>query len=337
MVVTNVPLKLPAWQMIDRDRANTLLRVAPKKVVAPSGGSRYYFSELKDWLDNLDWIMPGTEVFDDAGQVIGGKRALFVVDEAHMPIPQRKADQQVVEFLDMHRHHGIDVVFLTQRAGKMHKDTRELAEFALIVKVGWWVRFVTPPMNLFKRGSLYWWGLYDGCDFRVLIEKGVRARDLGTFALYESHEGGGVRTEHNPERPWYKRPSAVLKLALVVVWAWLWFGGEDESATATPTVATDTLSTSVTPEDPELTTATAVASAKQHPLQGQYIRSMFSVSVDGAGVTYVNLEGRKTPLSHVLRQGYTVEMDRWGDFLLMHEGTGRAWSVVSGQGWVLLD
>jgi zona occludens toxin len=338
-VITNLPLNLDVWQMFfPTHDAETLLDLRHE----PDA-----FSRPEHYGDH--WSHPGLSPGHGSFTSRHGKEGvgpLYIIDECHKALPARSTERGVIEWFKEHRHEGSDVVLLTQ-------EPRDISRSILaLVQCTYWTR----NQSTAGYSGAYSVTVRDGWQKNASRIGGdlPRRYDPKYFPLYQSYSKGGTpgaetKVEVRPihKRWWVKVAAAGLAFGAYQLYEGV-SGLTDMSEpvqAATQPLADWTIPNDFVPEVPGAIPAkpakievVETVRATTHPLQGKYIKTMFSVGVDGGPVaTYVNVEGRKTPLSHVLRQGYTVEMDRWGDFLLMHEGTGRAWSVVSGQGWVLLD
>lgn len=328
MVVTNVPLVLEAWRQMDPARID-LLRVYDKDVPTSDGrGLRKWGSVAHDYTDHTDWIQPGTEVTDRVTGKVSGRRCLFVVDEAHLPCPAMKTDPAVSEFFDMHGHYGVDVVLITQYPGKIMKNVREMAAFCWVIKVGSWVRLWHFPLNVFRRGSLYYAALYDGHEQRAKLSSEVRSRNPATFALYRSHEHGGVPLKAPASKPLWRRPRTWIGAAIVGVWlntCTSFFASDDEAPAAVAEVAAPV----VEPVE-EATAAPAAAPAPvapAHPLAGAVVQygSVITISDPTYGLSpsstmLLVVNGQRWHSDALQHLGYQLQVVGSGDLLITWPG-----------------
>ncbi|MEF1230885.1 zonular occludens toxin domain-containing protein, partial [Vibrio fortis] len=102
-VVTNVTLNVPYFQKVFGNHVLELIEVVDGKL-NEYGSMDRPFSKLEDY--QSDWR--------DADN----KGPLFVIDEAHMVLPNRQLDSKILEFYSLHGHYGIDIILLTQNLRK---------------------------------------------------------------------------------------------------------------------------------------------------------------------------------------------------------------------------
>ena len=112
-VITNLPLQLDMFVNIFGAEVLELIKVVDGQL-NDFGSMDRPFSKYEDYLD--DWK-------NEQGQA-----PLYVVDECHMVLPNKKLDSKILEFYSLHRHYGIDITLITQNVRKMHKDIRDMIE-----------------------------------------------------------------------------------------------------------------------------------------------------------------------------------------------------------------
>ena len=112
-VITNLPLNIELLALTFGDEVRELVSVIDGKLT-DFGSNERPFSSIKDYND--DWR-------NDKGQA-----ALYVVDEAHMVLPTRGCNVPILEWYSMHRHHGIDIVLITQNLRKLNRDIKDMIE-----------------------------------------------------------------------------------------------------------------------------------------------------------------------------------------------------------------
>ena len=116
-VITNLPLQLDMFVNIFGAEVLELIKVVDGQL-NDFGSMDRPFSKHEDYLD--DWK-------NELGQA-----PLYVVDECHMVLPNKKLDSKILEFYSLHRHYGIDITLITQNVRKMHKDIRDMIEIQYI-------------------------------------------------------------------------------------------------------------------------------------------------------------------------------------------------------------
>ncbi|QSV15466.1 zonular occludens toxin domain-containing protein [Photobacterium ganghwense] len=112
-VVTNLPLNIDHFVKVFGEDARSLIRTIDTKL-DDFGNMNRAFSKPEDYQD--DWK-------NDKGQGV-----LVVVDEAHMVLPCSGTSKEVLEFLSLHRHYGIDIILITQSDRKLHRDVRDMVQ-----------------------------------------------------------------------------------------------------------------------------------------------------------------------------------------------------------------
>lgn len=202
-VITNMPLNMEAWAKLDpgypdlielRKRAQPVRGsweptreqgafnvrpedewVHPDVVARPFAGVWDYYTE---------WKHPET-----------GQGPLFVVDEAQNCIPSKKTETAVEEWVALHRHWTVDVLYLTQSYGKLSQAIRENVQmvYRCRKKVAW-----GQPDKYIRK-------VQDGLRGEVMNE-GERKYESKYFGLYKSHTQGGSGNEASADdvRPWWK-------------------------------------------------------------------------------------------------------------------------------------
>jgi len=112
-VITNLPLNVELLVKTFGEEVRELVLVVDGKLT-DFGSNERPFSTIKDYSD--EWR-------NDKGQA-----ALYVVDEAHMVLPTRGCNVPILEWYSMHRHHGIDIVLITQNLRKLNRDIKDMIE-----------------------------------------------------------------------------------------------------------------------------------------------------------------------------------------------------------------
>ncbi|USD44064.1 assembly protein [Vibrio sp. SCSIO 43135] len=76
----------------------------------------------------LDRPFSKHEHYQDEWRNDDGVGPLYIVDEAHMVLPNRQLDSKILEFYSLHGHYGIDIILLTQNLRKIHRDIKDMIE-----------------------------------------------------------------------------------------------------------------------------------------------------------------------------------------------------------------
>lgn len=112
-VITNLPLNVELLVKTFGEEVRDLVVVVDGQLTN-FGSNERPFSSINDYSD--EWR-------NDKGQA-----ALYVVDEAHMVLPTRGCNVPILEWYSMHRHHGIDIVLITQNLRKLNRDIKDMIE-----------------------------------------------------------------------------------------------------------------------------------------------------------------------------------------------------------------
>ena len=113
-----------------------------------------------------------------------GQGPLFVIDEAHVPLPRLTADSQVREWFSLHRHFNVDVLLMSQRFRKIHPDISELT--AILVRCR--------KADILGRKNCYIRKVHSGYPGAVIsVEE--RPYKEQYFPLYKSHTQGNSVVE----------------------------------------------------------------------------------------------------------------------------------------------
>lgn len=195
-VVTNLPLLPEAWERLNPDWPSRihLLQQAP-------GGHRP-FSVLADY--EFDWRDPET-----------GRGPLFVIDECQMVLPRRDTPREIIEWFEMHRHEGADVLLLTQSYGKVCREIVDLVQLVYRVRKN----VALGSTNTYTRK------VQDGVRGAVVNEEQRRYKSA-YFPLYKSHTKASKEVLEDAAKDvkpiwkhWTFRAAAFMfVLATVILW-----------------------------------------------------------------------------------------------------------------------
>lgn len=217
-VITNMPLILEEWAKLDpkypdlieiRKRGST---VRGKWTPTREAGA-FYVRPEDEWIEPGQFSRPFASVWDyytEWKHPDTGQGPLFVVDEAQNCIPHKTTEKAVEEWVALHRHWTVDVLYLTQSYGKLSQAIRENVQmvYRCRKKVAW-----GQPDKYIRK-------VQDGLRGEVMNE-GERKYEAKYFPLYKSHTQGGSGNEANADdvRPWWKHWSfmGAAACALIVV------------------------------------------------------------------------------------------------------------------------
>lgn len=226
-VITNLPLVVELFAAIDPSyRALIELRIKPSKVLGTwdadrvdEQGKGMAFELFKDgpqavdakvtvfghvWDFYSDWKHPET-----------GQGPVFIVDEAHVAMPDIGTDKQVIEWFKLHRHFNADVLLMTQSFRDMNQPIARLMAMLVVCRKADILGKSDKYIRKVKAG-------YRG----AVISTEERPYKAQYFCLYKSHTQGNSVAESaakdvKPMIVWFNRIKwAVLSVGLVLmVWA----------------------------------------------------------------------------------------------------------------------
>lgn len=211
-VITNLPLNVDEFAKIV-PAARTLIEVRDRRG-KPGEPETWAFGHLDDYGDS--WRHPETNI-----------GALYVIDEAHKPLPRRLAGDRsgvkLDEWYAEHRHEGCDLLLLTQSYGKISKAICDQVQVCYRVK----------KKTVFGDSSGYIRKVQDGVKGEV-ISIAERTYEPRYFKLYKSHtrsEAAVIEADARDVRPaflrWKRAGYAVILVGAVgLVWqiGTAWFG-----------------------------------------------------------------------------------------------------------------
>lgn len=207
-VVTNVTLNIPYFQKVFGNEVLELITVIDGKLNEFGSMSRP-FSSFEDYQD--DWR-------DE-----NNKGPLFVVDEAHMVLPNRQLDSKILEFYSLHGHYGIDIILLTQNIRKIHKDVKDMIEMT----------YYCAKNTAFGSDKTYTKKVRIGATTEVVNEE-QRTYKKSYFPFYQSHTqstGSVAEAMANDIKPiWHRWPfwgGGLLIILGIIFNIYAWSGGDD--------------------------------------------------------------------------------------------------------------
>lgn len=116
--------------------------------------------------------------------------SMIVIDEAHLHFNSRdfqnKENRSLADWASTHRHHGYDVVFITQNIDKVEKQVRTLTQWTYLFRK---VDFLGAAVK--KKYMRY---AYSGDDHSgPPLSKNVRTYEAKYFPCYQSHASSDVK------------------------------------------------------------------------------------------------------------------------------------------------
>lgn len=177
-VITNLALNLAAFGNIEPGYLALIeLRTATKGMRPrsdtgkPKAWNGAAFAQLEDYGD--PWRHPVT-----------GAGPLYVIDEAHIPLPKVGTPVAVEEWFAIHRHEFADVLLISQSYGKLNAAVRDLLQIVYSVR-----------KNIALGSSKsYTRKVQDGVRGSV-VNTAVRRYESKYFFLYKSHTRSGIGME----------------------------------------------------------------------------------------------------------------------------------------------
>lgn len=196
-VITNLPLVVDMFVAINPDYRKLIeLRKRPQPIRGTWDATRMDENGIGNAFDLFDdghveapaaSAKPFTGVWDYFTvwkHPETGHGPLFVIDEAHVPLPRIAADGHVREWFALHRHFNVDVLLMSQRFRKIHPDISELT--AILVRC-------RKADILGKKGS-YIRKVHSGYPGAVISTE-ERPYKEQFFPLYKSHTQGNSVAE----------------------------------------------------------------------------------------------------------------------------------------------
>jgi zona occludens toxin len=181
-VVTNVSLNIDWFKKMFGDSVVELISVVDGQL-NEFGKLNRPFSQFEHYQD--DWR-------DE-----NNKAPLYVIDEAHMVLPNRNLDSKILEFYSLHGHYGIDIILLTQDLRKIHRDVKAMIEMT----------YYCAKNTAFGSDKTYTKKVRIGATTEVINEE-VRKYKSAYFPAYQSHtqsKGSVAEVMANDVTPIWKR------------------------------------------------------------------------------------------------------------------------------------
>ncbi len=200
-VVTNIPLNIEWFCSVVGEHCRDLI-VQIDGGFHNYGGKRY-FSDAEHFLRYQDWRNE-----DNQG-------VFFVVDECHLVMPRASrsdgvyTQQELKEYLSMHRHYGHDILLLSQNFRKVDRDVVDMIQNC----------YYTIKKSFLGQDDKYICKVADGVS-RNIVATHEREYEKKYFAAYQSHtksEGAVTEAKTVDIKPWWQNKFFGMSAALFVV------------------------------------------------------------------------------------------------------------------------
>ncbi len=189
-VVTNIPLNVEWFCNVIGEHCRDLI-VQIDGGFHDYGGKRY-FSDAEHFLRYQDWR-------NDDNQGV-----FFVVDECHLCMPRAagsgedrvSTQQELKEYLSMHRHYGHDILLLSQNFRKVDRDVVDMIQNC----------YFTIKKSFLGQDDQYICKVADGVS-RNIVATHEREYEKKYFAAYQSHtkSAGSVSEAKSVDiKPWWQ-------------------------------------------------------------------------------------------------------------------------------------
>ena len=160
-VITNLPLQIDHFVAVLGEEVRELIVVIDGKL-NDFGSMERPFSKVADYND--EWR-------NDKGQ-----GPLYVVDEAHMTLPNKSLNTEILEWYSLHRHYGVDIVLVTQNLRKIHRDIKDMVE----------VTYYCAKNTALGSNNTYTRKVRSGANGDV-VNTSIRKYEQAYFPFYKSH------------------------------------------------------------------------------------------------------------------------------------------------------
>ncbi len=181
----------------------------------------------------LDRPFSKFEHYQDDWRDENNKAPLYVIDEAHMVLPNRNLDASILEFYSLHGHYGIDIILLTQDLRKIHRDIKAMIEMT----------YYCAKNTAFGSDKTYTKKVRIGATTEV-VNTEQRKYKSAYFPAYQSHtqsSGSVAEVMANDIKPiWKSWPfygSALFLLIGLSTFGYLIFGEDESEAETKPAVS----------------------------------------------------------------------------------------------------
>lgn len=202
-VITNIPLNVEWFCNVIGEHCRDLI-VQIEGGFHNYGGKRY-FSDAEHFLRYQDWR-------NDKNQGV-----FFVVDECHLCMPRAagsgedrvSTQQELKEYLSMHRHYGHDILLLSQNFRKVDRDVVDMIQNC----------YFTIKKSFLGQDDKYICKVADGVS-RNIVATHEREYEAKYFPAYQSHtkSTGSVQEAKSVDiKPWWKNNFFYLAIVMGVI------------------------------------------------------------------------------------------------------------------------
>jgi len=208
-IVTNIPLNVDWFCTFIGEHCRDLI-VQIDGGFHNYGGKRY-FSDAEHFLRYQDWR-------NEKNQGV-----YFIVDECHLAMPRAaKAEgvstqQELKEYLSMHRHYGHDLLLLSQNFRKVDRDIVDMIQTC----------YFTTKLSFLGKDDQYVCKVADGVT-RNIVTTHHRDYEQKFFAAYQSHTKteGSVQEAGTVDIPaWWQRWYNIGAIVMLVLFVGLMVKG----------------------------------------------------------------------------------------------------------------
>lgn len=219
-VITNVTLNIDWFVKLFGPDVKSLIQVVDGK--------------LNDF-GKLDRPFSKFEHYQDEWRDDQNRGPLYVIDEAHMVLPNRNLDAAILEFYSLHGHYGLDIILLTQDLRKIHRDVKAMIEMT----------YYCAKNTAFGSDKTYTKKVRIGATTEVVNEEQRRYKSV-YFPAYQSHtqsKGSVAEVMANDITPIWKRwpflgAALLISLGLSIFVFALSKGDKVETVTPSPAANT---------------------------------------------------------------------------------------------------
>ncbi|MFA0570311.1 zonular occludens toxin domain-containing protein [Vibrio gallaecicus] len=160
-VITNLPLQIEHFVAVLGEEVRDLIVVIDGQL-NDFGSVERPFSKVSDYSD--EWR-------NEKGQ-----GPLYVVDEAHMTLPNRSLNTEILEWYSLHRHYGVDIILVTQNLRKIHRDIKDMIE----------VTYKCAKNTALGSNNTYTRKVLSGANGDT-VNTSIRKYEQAYFPFYKSH------------------------------------------------------------------------------------------------------------------------------------------------------
>tara|TARA_Y100000588_G_scaffold392006_1_gene502443 strand:- start:320 stop:1465 length:1146 start_codon:yes stop_codon:yes gene_type:complete len=160
-VITNLPLQIEHFVAVLGEEVRELISVVDGQLTQ-FGSMERPFSQVAHYQD--EWR-------NERGQ-----GPLYVVDEAHMTLPNKNLNTEILEWYSLHRHYGVDIILVTQNLRKIHRDIKDMIE----------VTYYCAKNTALGSNNTYTRKVRSGANGDV-VNTSIRKYEQAYFPFYKSH------------------------------------------------------------------------------------------------------------------------------------------------------